>query len=521
MKAAVVVAMVLSVVIPLANGSALAQGNPQEDTVAVRGMVVDDSGAPVEGISVSVRHYPGTWAVARSAADGSFTLDVPRRSFDGVLLVASDESGDGLGTFVHPDHGRGDDEPIRVVVRKAHKLDVTVTDSQGELVTGARVAAIYRQQPIAEQTTDEGGRAVLRVPAGVQMVVYAVKRDVGFESARLMPESYEQLKLALKETIPLRIHVVDDQRRAIPGATMSLLSATGMGSPPYSISLYGATEFQGTTDDTGVATFHLPPDTAHHFYAPVQINVEAEGYIRPWVWWMSDEALRQGVRMQGGSAVVVSGSEFTVGLKPAVVVRGTVVHADGRPAAGAAVGAFGAGYDKTSYVQGAKCDAEGAFKLPLQSGLYYVFHADSATERSRDQTRVVVADRPMQPLKIVLQPGRRIHGTLTRGPDKTPVAWQHLSLYWRDDASYSKLPTEEQLPNPTSDRASIALGITTNSRTDGQGRFEFVVAPGRYYVISPDNRNPSIWQADPSALPLVDVTEQPEARIDVHSEALR
>src|SRR6266481_1907255 len=117
-----------------------------EETVAVRGVVIDEAGAGVGDAVVSVRHHAETMARVRSSADGSFTIDVPVRSFDGVLLLAADEGSDRLGTLVHPDQGRGVDEPVRIVLHKAAKLEVTVTDAQGQFVIGTRVAATYHQQ---------------------------------------------------------------------------------------------------------------------------------------------------------------------------------------------------------------------------------------------------------------------------------------------------------------------------------------------------------------------------------------
>src|SRR5205807_8645476 len=98
-------------------------------------------------------------------------------------------------------------------------------------------------------------------------------------------------------------------------------------------------------------------------------------------------------------------------------------------------------------VQGATADADGAFQIALSPDTYYVFNAEAGIERCRDQKRVIVAGRAIEPLKLVLQPARRIHGTLT-GADNAPIPNQRVSLLWRDDESHGKLPPEEQLPNP-------------------------------------------------------------------------
>jgi hypothetical protein len=499
--------------------AASVSGRAQDESIRVRGTVIDESGAPAADISVSVRHLAETKSAARSAADGGFVLDVPRRSFDGVLLVASDEKRERLGTHVHPDQSGDDKQDIRIVLRKAHDLDVTVTDAHGDLVPGARVAAIYRQQTMAEQITDEGGRAVLHVPAEVEHLVYAVKRGVGLDYVRLRPSRHELWRMRLSSSVPVRIRVLDERGGPVVGARVYPQRISRLNEPLGSFHLWEVKELHETTDEAGVATCHVPISNV----APVPFQVEAEGYARsPRVYWMPDETItgvRLGTRIVG--ARMVWENEFTVELKPTVVVQGTVVHADGRPAAGASAGALGYGYDKASYVQGTQCQADGTFKLSLPAGLYYVFTAQSGSERSPYHKRVLISDRSVEPLKIVLQPARRLFGMITSGPEKSPVARQHLSIYWRDDESYSKLPVEERLPNPMGDTAPIVLSILNPVRTDDEGRFEFLVAPGRYYIASPEKMRTSSWHEDPSALPQVDVTELSDARIDVHSAEAR
>src|SRR5262245_9673400 len=142
MKAAAARALLVTL-IPFAVVSA--QDTPRDDTVPARGIVVDEAGAPVPAVNVSVHDYRHIKTSVRSAADGSFPIDVLRRTYDGSLLLAQDDSGDRLGTLVNADQRPGDERLARIVLRKAHKLDVTVTDAQGQLVTGARVDVIYRQ----------------------------------------------------------------------------------------------------------------------------------------------------------------------------------------------------------------------------------------------------------------------------------------------------------------------------------------------------------------------------------------
>jgi len=78
-------------------------------------------------------------------------------------------------------------------------------------------------------------------------------------------------------------------------------------------------------------------------------------------------------------------------------------------------------------------------------------------------------------------------------------------------------PAEEQLPNSKDDPSPIVLSIWTNGRTDEHGKFEFLVTPGRYYVVAPDKRiGASSASGAAPDLPVADVTDEAEVKIDLH-----
>ena len=148
-----------------------------------------------------------------------------------------------------------------------------------------------------------------------------------------------------------------------------------------------------------------------------------------------------------------------------------------------------------------------------------MFTSQSETEKAPYQTRVVRADRPVEPIKLVLQPARRLYGTLTGGAEKKPLAQQYLQIYWRDEQSHSKLPPEDRLPNPSNDPTPIVLGIFNHVRTDDQGRFEFPVPPGEvlHRHAEQHQRNPRQWRFICACQ--ADVTDQPETRADMHIDS--
>src|SRR5262249_28157366 len=182
----------------------------------------------------------------------------------------------------------------------------------------------------------------------------------------------EHVSLVLRGMVTVRVKVIDQQGQGISGAKVYPMFVSRLHEPMHAVHVGSMAEFQTISDETGVAVCHIPIDNIH--YVPIQ--AEAEGYVRPpWVYWIPDDrvrGVRTGMRVSGRT---VWGDEFEIDLKPSIVVRGTVCDAEGRPAAGASVGAFGRGYGNGSYVQGARCDALGEFKIALASDLYYVFIA--------------------------------------------------------------------------------------------------------------------------------------------------
>jgi hypothetical protein len=115
---------------------------------------------------------------------------------------------------------------------------------------------------------------------------------------------------------------------------------------------------------------------------------------------------------------------------------------------------------------------------------YCVVSATSDRFVSAMEARVARMGEPLRPVHLVLQPGARVHGTLTWGKDRRPAANESIALIQRDEENYSKLPEDERLPRtlPLAQRTHVAIDIPFHATTDAQGRFEFDAAPGRYVI---------------------------------------
>lgn len=202
-------------------------------------------------------------------------------------------------------------------------------------------------------------------------------------------------------------------------------------------------------------------------------------------------------------------------------IRG-VTATEGHPAAAAEVRVFGMGYEIDNFDKRVSCDAKGQFELGVLPNKYYTFAARRGQERSGFEKRVIRSGMPVDPIKLVLKPGTRVSGRLTRGQANSPVAQQTIALRLGFDNDYEKLPDQQKLPRPEGRRRRIGPLWVEETRTDAEGRFEFLVAPGSYLltfrheplevkdqkalVVDVVDRRPNrktlkgrvVWQSDPS-----------------------
>ena len=136
---------------------------PIDPTRAViDGVVVDEAGAPVAGAQVRV---PQSWyppADGTAAADGRFriTIDYPTARY--CTIYASSPDGTKLAVDKTDPWNDGPVVPIRLVLRPAVPIRVTVVDGRDAPVPGAAVAASNTAAVVAHATTDDRGAEIGR-----------------------------------------------------------------------------------------------------------------------------------------------------------------------------------------------------------------------------------------------------------------------------------------------------------------------------------------------------------------------
>jgi hypothetical protein len=468
---------------------------------------VDEAGAPVHDSRIAV-HPPNGRKIEAAAPTGEFTIKVPLIGNE-MLLSAQNQSGElqGLTYFRARQEG-----PIRVTLRKAREMVVTVADPTSRPIAGARIGldagnAFLRQGTIAEQLTDDAGRAVLRYPAEAALQsIFAVKRDVGINFNPLSVGPSEAQTIVLGDNVTVQVRVTDDEDKPLAGVAIQPLSIS-KGRSFFQVREF--IELEVKTDEGGLATVRtLPKDISNR----VLFDVRMDGYTAI------------------GSVTYdprTAPQEISVSLAPAVPLRGRVSAGDGnlpghvdviaagvshrtRESSGPIVPGWHAGPEAISFRT--VCDQNGAFELPVAKNHYYALVASSPrivaeTDRivSPIQTLIVRGDPPTERLTLTLGSGTRVYGT-------APLAGNgRMRLLWRDAESYSKLPADQRLPNRTGDSSPLVLSLALDALIVSQGQFQFYVPPGKYTLsaaISGGNPIP------------IEVTDQKELRVDYRSSGL-
>lgn len=464
----------------LAQGLAAAE---PEQTWQITGLVEGTDGKPAAGGKVWL---PGFGTAAKQPpsdvtdADGQFRLDSTIRP-QGLVIEALSGDKKLLG-YEQLAWELPTDEPVsavKLVLRAPRELAVEVQNGDQQPESGATVIAVSNYRQVDRAVTDARGKAQLKVPADAPLsAVVALKPGMGvdywvFREAqepvsdpyRLAADYAGKLEFSLNGVRPVKVRLLDDHDRPLSGQQVRpwLINRPNKGAD---LNLSGLEEFNAATDDQGVATFELiPADNSRG----VTFWVDAEGFSRKRVEFDPSK----------------DANELVARLLPLVSVSGEVKHADGRPASGISVSVSGAGYSMDHFRESVASDAEGRFSLQVDPDQYYQFSAGNREWASAAVNRIVLADRPVDDLEIQLGPAKRVFGRVTIGTDKQPAVGVYTQLYQQPAVDYYELPEAEQLPNPSDSNQAILPRTVWGGPTDPEGRFEYFVGPGKYYLKGP------------------------------------
>jgi len=443
---------------------------PANPTFQVKGRVVDETEQPVSGAEVKSLIFKECPS-GITDDDGHFVLELPRKPPQFLSLCATVEDQARQAFFSYRlDGGKELPAEIKLVIRPAREIDVTVVESNGPPVQDAKVIASGIYFYAAEGTSDANGKVVLRVPVDTEIgTISAGKPGAGFDYFRYQspkaPES-DTYRLPRDHALPLTL-VLNGCRQRV---TVRVINDGGLPMAGVSVRpLYIEKPKKGgncvmadakaMTDEHGLVTFDdLPVDCS----GPVTFATEAKGYYAP-----------KRAMLEPGSEA----AEITATLSRLLPVHGQVTFYDGRPGAGVKVSVAGDGYVGERFHDHTQADEHGHFELGVYPNQFYVFAAAFDDSITPLVTRLIRDEDPTDQLRLVLRKATHVHGRLTIGPDRRPYAGQFLILQRHGEDEYGKVPKSDRLPELDTHR--INPMVTSSTFTDSQGEFEFLGGPGK------------------------------------------
>ncbi|MFC1757493.1 M56 family metallopeptidase [Planctomycetota bacterium] len=445
-----------------------------DEMVAVRGLVVDSKQTPVADAEV------------RTDGDGIFTIEIAADDAKGAVVIA--KAGDRLMGSSHLGYEPDSVADQRITLQPARVLDVTVVNRDGDHVEGVTLFAKSHFAPITEKKTNASGKAALAVPtdlplqfvladAGKRGIDYVLfrQKDAPKSSPYPLPHDHRgPIELTLSPTRSLTVKALDQDGKPIANARVypwyyQLPNKGGMAN-------LGSIAMTRTNRDGLAVIDNLPAENEH----PITIWVSKEGYEPEDRFTFDPKSTDQGL---------------TTTLHSHVVVSGRVTQQDGIPAAGIPVFAagYGHGFDG-SYRTETVTNADGSFQMDVARNKYYLFVAKSNKRASPIAQRTVL-EESISDIDLKLQEAIRIHGQVTEETTGNPTADEYVQLYQQEmGRGYLDPDYEPRLPNPKNDRSAIAPRIVVNEQTDSDGRFEFYVGPGKYYMFGPRDAKRDIFE---------------------------
>lgn len=371
----------------------------------------------------------------------------------------------------------------------------TVTDSEAQPLAGVSIAAPGTAEDHST-ATDAEGRFALEVPEGA---VLQFSKN-GFLSQELDASAGEEIHLQMRPAAALHVHLRDARGRPVAGADAKLLVAL----PRWGRNAEAPGPVrEEPTDAEGRAHFDQLPAGSW------RLEIDAEGH-RP---------TRRIVQLQQGER-----REATIRLEPAVLARGKVIDADGRPVPGARIGylLYAKDHPNTERAWGTggwglhsrweEADEEGGFAVPVP------FHLDERGEPKPTAPYLVVAaeghgpalvelpfrgpDLAIPDLEVRLPAPATLRGIIV-DEEGEPVAGMELQVMVRvpigpadrprhplyedplnsssePDAESPALPHHELLSELSAEDSDLGI------RTDERGAFRVPLLPeGRVWLADP------------------------------------
>jgi hypothetical protein len=351
---------------------------------AVRGRVVARDGTtPVAGAVV----LAGGWPLARSAADGTFTIEHPPQRLRALLAV----SGNDAGATTTPDAAK----PVAIRLGTAASLSGSATTKGQAPVAGATVSLHAEGELYSAITDAKGHYAFAALPVGNYNAQAFHPAYVTTRAADLRVASQASHSFPLLPRPRIRGMVLGDDHKPLAGAVAGVAGLGGGGTVAI-------------TTATGEFTLRLPLAGT-----PTVVAASKSGYAT---------AVSDGLVLEPGETK----SGLTLTLQRGFAMRFSVVDPDRQPVAGAAVDLIRSGSGRRSplpcgLLDRDKCrttGADGAVETRIVEGQYDV-------RVSGDFVPVILGGKSLtarsSPLVVTVDRGAEVSGRVLFS-DGTPAA---------------------------------------------------------------------------------------------------
>lgn len=431
----------------------------------VRGIVQDENGKPVKG--AEVKFLDGKLSddgVVKTTEDGRFYLPINHRTLQYQTILAVADGGVRQGIYKFGDDARYDiSSPPIIVLKPSRKVTIEVFDDSGKPVADASVAVMHTYAFAASGTTDIDGKVTFKLAEDFKIWwAVGLKAGVGFdyyENYPSWPPPWERKTNPLPDRVELvldgarqaRIRAIDSDDKPIAGTSFTpwtikkpgKLSRVNLGG-----SLFGDQSFFGTTNTKGIAIFDWFP--LHFERGTAFLNRSNDIYHLP-------KPPRLGP--QGTE------NELTARLLRNVKVTGKVYLPNGKPAGGILIQAEGRGGSNHYCRRQTLSASDGSYEFNLYPNQAYIFAVINDQWAANHTSEKIKEGDSQGDLNFHLSKGTLIHGTAKWGDDDGPAVGKTITLI--------------QMANPYGQR------LVSWATTDENGRYEFRVAPGRYELRGP------------------------------------
>jgi hypothetical protein len=228
--------------------------------------------------------------------------------------------------------------------------------------------------------------------------------------------------------------------------------------------------FRRVTDADGLVIFDWLP---HDIPGDLSLWFDARGYFSgppPFKirWKDLDESKTYQVLLQESFG---SGGQTSK-------IGGRVIDDLGQPALGATIVMRGHGANPVRGYGRATSQADGRFAVNVPTDQTYVLFAELGQKVACSGPLAVHDGKPVSDIEIKLQRGTVVQGKVTRGDPPQPISGQWVSMR----LELEKIPEEKYTVHSPVPSSHGRLSTTLGTVTDAEGNFQFLAAPGEYYL---------------------------------------